>query len=70
MWMDATGPGPQFHEYLFSVLAGVGNFEYSDESESLLLFDIQLIMGLIIFPARNSKSRGEGTGKRWPLGRW
>ena len=33
----------------------MGNFEYSNESESLLLFDIQLIAGLIIFPAQEQQ---------------
>jgi len=33
----------------------MGNFEYSSESESLLLFDIQLIAGLIIFPAQEQQ---------------
>lgn len=41
----------------------MANFEYNNESESLLLFSIQLITGLIIFPAQEQQmfrgDRGE-----------
>lgn len=49
MCMDTEVPVPQFHENPLSLDAG--NFENNNESESLLLFDIQQIIGFIIFPA-------------------
>lgn len=38
MWTDTKGPGPQLYEYLLSKDADKGNFEYGNESESLLVW--------------------------------
>lgn len=55
---------PKLHKYLLYIVVGVGNLEYNNRSEKVLLFDIQVIAGLKVFPAQTQQLLG-AAGRWW-----